>query len=500
MRVVGKNMDEQKNDNEQVRQVEPAKPAGNLIRIKPFAFIMVLFFTVIATAGITIFALTFGENKVVEVKVPVERLEFKELYDAYDLLKAKYYTEFDEELAVNGAINGLLESLGDPYSDYMTVEESKVFNESLSSSFQGIGAEVQERNGYIMVVSPIKNSPAERAGILPKDIILNVDDESIKGMSVNDAVQLIRGEKGTEVTLTIQRDGVDAPFEMTITRDDIPVETVYGTLDETKIAHIQITSFSYETYNELSEILADFESQGMRAIVLDVRQNPGGSLKTAIDISNLFIDKGKNILQVQDGKGDPIVYKADGGKKYKQPMIVLIDEGSASASEILAGALNESQNVQLVGVTTFGKGTVQEVLQQKDGSTIKLTTGKWLTANGNWINEKGIAPTVEVPYPDYVTLNYVNPKIEFKLGSIDQAVGSAERMLEVLGYSPGTVDNVFDDNTSEAVKQFQENNSIEATGILSGETTFTLLDELSSFVKENDPQLLKAKEILTPEQ
>ena len=490
-------MSEQKNENEQVRQVEPARPAGKSIRIKPFAFIMVLFFTVIATAGITIFALTFGDKKVVEVKVPVERLEFKDLYDAYDLVKAKYYTEFDEELAVNGAINGLLESLGDPYSDYMTVEESKVFNESLSSSFQGIGAEVQERNGYIMVVSPIRNSPAERAGILPKDIILNVDDESIKGMSVNDAVQLIRGEKGTDVRLTIQREGVDAPFEMTITRDDIPVETVYGTLDDSKIAHIQITSFSFETFNELSKILADFESKGMRSIILDVRQNPGGSLKTAIDISNLFIDEGKNILQVQDGKENPEVYKAQGGKKYKQPMIVLIDEGSASASEILAGALNESQNVQLVGVTTFGKGTVQEVLKQKDGSTIKLTTGRWLTAKGNWINEKGIAPTVEVPYPDYVTLNYVNPKIEFKVGTIDQAVSSAERMLEVLGYSPGTIDNVFDESTSQAVRQFQQKNNLEETGVLVGETTFTLLDALSTFIKDNDPQLLKAKEILT---
>ena len=493
-------MDQQKNDNEQVRQVEPAKPAGKLLRIKPFAFIMVLFFTIVATAGITILALTFGENKVVEVKVPLERAEFTKLYDAYDLLKLKYYTEFDEDLAVNGAINGLLESLGDPYSDYMTVEESEAFNESLSSSFQGIGAEVQERNGYIMVVSPIKNSPAERAGILPKDIILNVDNESIKGMSVNEAVQLIRGQKGTDVTLTIQREGVEAPFEMTITRDDIPVETVYGTLDENKIAHIQITSFSFETYNELTDILADFESQGMRGIVLDVRQNPGGSLKTAIDISNLFIDKGKNILQVQDGKGEPIVYKADGGKKYKQPMIVLIDEGSASASEILAGALQESQNVQLVGVTTFGKGTVQEVLEQKDGSTIKLTTGRWLTANGNWINEKGIEPTVEVPYPDYVTLNYVNPNTEFKVGSIDQAVSSAERMLEVLGYTPGTVDNVFDETTSEAVKTFQQQNDLEETGILAGDTTFALIDALSAFVKDNDPQLLKAKELLTPAQ
>ena len=491
-------MDEQKNDNEQVRQVEPAKPAGKFLRIKPFAFIMVLFFTIIATAGLTIFALTFGEKNVVEeVKAPVERTEFTKLYDAYELLKAKYYTEFDQELAVNGAINGLLESLGDPYSDYMTVEESKVFNESLSSSFQGIGAEVQERNGYIMVVSPIKNSPAERAGILPKDIILYVNEESIKGMSVNEAVQLIRGKKGTEVTLTIQREGVEAPFKMTITRDDIPVETVYGTLDDNKIAHIQITSFSYETYKELTTILDDFEKQGMRAIVLDVRQNPGGSLKTAIDISNLFIDEGKNILQVQDGKGEPTVYRAEAGKKFKQPMIVLIDEGSASASEILAGALKESQNVQLVGVTTFGKGTVQEVITQKDGSTIKLTTGRWLTADGNWINEKGINPSVEVPYPDYVTLNYVNPSTEFNIGSIDPAVSSAERMLEVLGYLPGTIDNVYDENTSEAVKQFQQQNNLEETGILAGETTFTLLDALSAFIKENDPQLLKAKELLT---
>ncbi len=493
-------MDEQKNENEQVRQVEPAKPAGKLLRIKPFAFIMVLFFTVIATAGLTIFALTFGEKKVVEVKVPVEHTEFAKLYDAYELLKLKYYTDFDQELAVNGAINGMLESLSDPYSDYMTVEESNIFNESLSSSFQGIGAEVQERNGFIMVVSPIKNSPAERAGILPKDIILSVDDESIKGMSVNEAVQLIRGPKGTEVTLMIQREGVEAPFEMTITRDDIPVETVYGTLDDNKIAHIQITSFSFETYKELTTILADFEKQGMRAIILDVRQNPGGSLKTAIDISNLFIDEGKNILQVQDGKGQPTVYKAEGGKKYKQPVIVLIDEGSASASEILAGALKESQNVQLVGQTTFGKGTVQEVISQKDGSTIKLTTGRWLTADGNWINEKGIAPTVDVPYPDYVTLNYVNPNTEFKVGSIDQTVNSAERMLEVLGYSPGTVDNVFDEKTSEAVKKFQKQNNLEETGVLAGETTFSLLDALSAFIKENDPQLLKAKELLTPAQ
>lgn len=490
-------MDEQnQTSNENVRQVEPVKPAGKYIRIKPFAFIMIIFFIIIATVGITLFALTFGEKKVVEVKVPIERAEFSKLYNAFDLIKSKYYSDFDEEKVINGAINGLLEGLGDPYSDYMTVEESKAFNESLSSSFQGIGAEVQERNGYIQVVSPIKNSPAEKSGLLPKDIILYVDEQSIQGMSVNDAVKLIRGEKGTDVTLTIQREGIAEPFKMTITRDDIPVETVYGTLDENKVAHIQITSFSFETYNELVKILEDLEKQGMEKIVLDLRQNPGGSLKTAIDISNLFIDKGKNILQVQDGKGEPTVYVAEGGKKYKLPMVVLIDEGSASASEILAGALSESENIQLVGVTSFGKGTVQEVLEQPDGSTIKLTTGRWLTANGNWINEKGIKPNVEVPYPDYVSLSYVNPSTEYKVGSIDQAIQSAERMLQVLGFEPGTVDNVFDEETETAIKSFQQANNLEATGVLAGDTTYALMEGLSKYIKDNDPQLLKAKELL----
>ena len=287
---------------------------------------------------------------------------------------------------------------------------------------------------------------------------------------------------------------------MTLVRDDIPVETVYGTLDENKVAHIQITTFGYETHTELAALLQDLEAQGMEKIVLDLRQNPGGSLSTAINIANMFIDKGKNILQTQDGKQKAVVYKAEGGKKYKLPMVVLIDEGSASASEILAGALSESENIQLIGLTSFGKGTVQEVISNKDGSTLKITTGKWLTANGNWIHEKGIKPDVEVAYPDYVTLAYVSPATEFKVGSVDPSVSSAERMLEVLGYSPGTIDNVFDENTNEAVKQFQKQNNLEETGVLAGETTFTLLDALSAFIKENDPQLLKAKELLTPAQ
>src|SRR5690606_13154014 len=213
----------------------------------------------------------FGEKKVVEVKEPVERAEFKKLYDAYDALQQKYYEDVNEEEVVYGAINGMFDALGDPYSDYMNKDEASSFNESLSSSFQGIGAEIQERNGYIMIVSPIKNTPAEKAGLQPKDMVLAVDGKSVKGMSSTEAVLLIRGEKGSEVTLTIQRGDAES-FDMTIVRDDIPVETVYGDIDEEGIAHFQITSFSENTAVELEKLLIEYEKQGMKGIVLDVRQ------------------------------------------------------------------------------------------------------------------------------------------------------------------------------------------------------------------------------------
>lgn len=488
-------MDEQRIDTEE----QPVKPAGKFIRIKPFAFIMLLFLTILLTAGLTIFALTFGDERVVEVKVPVERAEFAQLYDAYDELKAKYYTDINDGEVVNGAINGMFDALGDPYTDYMNKDEAQSFNESLSSSFQGIGAEIQERNGYIMVVSPIKNSPAESAGLQPKDLILSVDGESIEGLSATEAVLLIRGEKGTKVTLEVKRGENPEVLSFVIVRDDIPVETVYGELDEEKIAHIQITSFSEQTAKELKTILADFEAQGMAGIVLDVRQNPGGYLDAAIEISNLFVAKDQNILQLQGRDGEPQVLQAQGGKKYTLPVTVLIDEGSASASEILAGALGESYGAQVVGVTSFGKGTMQEISYFDDGSNLKFTTGKWLTPKGNWINETGIAPDIEVPYPEYAQLSYVNPEAELTVGTTQEVVASAEGMLEALGYDPGEVDSSYTEQTASAVKKFQTAQKFEPTGVLAKETTYALMDAIREKMQKEDPQLVKAKELLIAE-
>ncbi|WP_042475544.1 lmo1851 family serine protease [Bacillus ndiopicus] len=496
-------MDEQQRTEEQQVQQnvqQPIKPAGKFIRIKPFKFIMLMFLTILVTAGLTIFALTFGEQKVVEVKVPVERAEFKQLYDAFDELKKNYYVEIDDEKVIHGAINGMFDALEDPYSDYMNSEEATNFNESLSSSFQGIGAEIQERDGYIMVVSPIKNSPAEKAGILPQDLILSVDGESLKGLSASEAVLRIRGEKGTSVTLMIQRGVEEEPMEIKLVRDDIPIETVHGEMGSDKVAHIQISSFSEQTAEEVAKSLAEFEEQGMKGVVLDVRQNPGGYLTAALDISNFFVPEGKPILLIQSRTGEPEAMVAEGGKKYKIPVTVLIDEGSASASEILAGALQESAGAKVVGKTSFGKGTVQTVANLPDGANLKFTTSKWLTPNGNWINEKGIKPDVEVNTAPYASLPYIDPKQELKLETNSKLVNAAEQMLEVLDYKVGKVDNVFDQDTEAAVKQFQAANELEETGILTGKTTYALMDALREKLRADDPQLLKAKKLLIGEE
>lgn len=483
--------------SEQSVDEKPASPANRYIRIKPFYFLMLLFGLILLTAGITIFALTAGDDKVVEVgSTTVERNEFQKLFDTYDKLKLEYYSDVDDEELVNGAINGMIDALGDPYSDYMNQEEAGHLNETISSSFQGIGAEIQERNGFITVVSPIKNSPAEKAGILPNDRILAVDGQNIQGKSASEAVLLIRGEKGTEVTLTIQRGETTEPMEVTIVRDEIPIETVYSEMLSDGVAHIQITSFSQNTFEELKQAISQMEEEGMKAMVLDVRQNPGGLLSAAIEISDLFVNEGEPILQVQEKDKEPEVYTATGGLKVKMPVALLIDEGSASASEILAGALKEAAGAPLVGLTTFGKGTVQTANDLPDGSNLKFTTAKWLTPDGNWIHEKGITPDYKVDYPKYASLPFLDPSVEMKNGVLSSAVQAAEEMLSAVGYDPGNVDGLYDESTEEAVRALQEDQKIQVDGILKGDTTYALMDRLRQKVEEDDPQLLKAKEVL----
>ncbi|MCE4047333.1 S41 family peptidase [Bacillus sp. Au-Bac7] len=458
---------------------------------------MLIFFTVILAAGITTVALAFGEEPA--VTVGTDRSEFSKLYSAYDTIKDKFYQDVDTEDLVNGAIDGMFTALDDPYSDYMNQEEASSFNESISSSFEGIGAEIQEKDDSIIVVSPIKGSPAEKAGVKPNDNILTVDGKSLQGMSSSEAVTLIRGKKGTTVSLEIERAGSEDTLKIDIVRDTIPIETVYGELRDDGIAEIQITSFSSDTAQELVDKLNEFKEKGMKGIVLDLRQNPGGLLTQVQEIANLFIPEGELIFQVEHKNGKIEQVASENTNANKLPLVVLIDEGSASASEILAAAVNQSADVPLVGVKSFGKGTVQSAIELSDGSNIKFTTDKWLTPDGSWIHEKGIEPTYKVELPSYAKLTIINPDTKLKLDSNSNEVKTAQEMLNALGYKVENANGYFDESTEEAVKEFQEKEKLKVDGVITGDTTLKLMEKLSEKIQKNDTQMKKAIEILNKE-
>ncbi|MEY9867806.1 S41 family peptidase [Peribacillus sp. RS7] len=482
---------------EEENQQQP-KEAGKFIKIKKFTFIMGIFLVIFLTAGITTIALTFGNEKVESI-APDKHSEFEKLYSTYDTIKDNYYEEIDQDKLVDGAINGMIKSLDDPYSAYMDKKEASSFHESISSSFEGIGAEIQEQDGKIMVVSPIKGSPAEKAGVKPNDIILSVDGKSVEGLSSSEAVLKIRGEKGTKVNLSISRAGESEPIELTIKRDTIPIETVYAEMLDDGVAKIQVTSFSEHTVQELKTALEEMSKKDMKGLVLDLRGNPGGLLDQAIEMASLFIPNGEVVLQVEERSGKKDVYKSKNDGELKIPVVVLIDDGSASASEIVAAAVSESADIPLIGVKSFGKGTVQTAQDFEDGSNFKYTAAKWLTPEGNWIHKKGIKPDINVKLPDYANLPYISPDKELKASDSSSEVKAAEEMLKEAGHDPGKIDGFFDEATKNAVTAFQREQKIKETGTIKDDTTVKLMQVIREKILKNDTQVKKAVEVLKKE-
>lgn len=434
-----------------------------------------------------------GEGLLASIaKKGLEQEEAKKIGTALDLIESNYYKDVDRDKLVDGAINGMMESLGDPYSNYMGKVTAEQFEESIEGSFSGIGAEVSSVNGYVEVVSPIKGSPADKAGIRAKDVILSVNGESLQGLDLNAAVAKIRGPKGSKAVLKVKRPGTAEPIEFVIVRDDVDLETVTSRLESDGVGIIEISQFSLNTGDRFKEELKNLENRGMKGLVIDVRNNPGGVLSVVIDIAEQFVPKGKLIVQVEDKEKKREKHPSQGSSK-PYPVVLLMNKGSASASEILAGALQESAGAILIGENSFGKGTVQTSFDKQfgDGSLLKVTIAKWLTPNGTWIHEKGIEPDLKVAQPAYFSVAPLDKKKTLKFDSNNSDVMSAQIMLDAIGFKPGRKDGYFDRATEKAVKSFQSSRKLKADGKVNAGTAEALEAALIKKIQDpaNDNQL-----------
>jgi len=361
-----------------------------------------------------ILGLVKGENTVDE-----EKADFGIFWDTWEALDKNYaLSPLDEKAMVYGAISGMVDSLGDPYTVFMTPDENESLSEDMSGFFGGIGAEVGFRNGFVTVIAPLKGSPAEKSGLLSGDKIIEVGEENVEDYNVDEVVNLIRGEEGTKVTLVILRGEEVMNFE--IMREEIADQTVKWEMKENGVVYLEIRQFKRETAGELDAQIGDILSQDPKGIVLDLRNNPGGYLDVVVEVASRFINDGE-VVVFEESEGGKKAYKAEGGKRFDgMPIVVLVNEGSASASEILAGALKDYGLATLIGKTTFGKGLVQGILDMKDGSALKVTVAKWLTPNGENINENGIAPDIEVDYTYEDYENGIDPQLDKAIEMLKQ--------------------------------------------------------------------------------
>ena len=433
------------------------------------------------------------EIRLVEKKQAVQLVdetdELKKVHALYNEINEYYVGDVKKEELVEGAVKGMTEALKDPYTTYLNNEEATNLTNSLSGSFGGIGAIVTLKNERPTIAeAPIKGSPAEKSGLKAEDVILKVDGKETTGKTVDEVVSNIRGKKGSKVTLTILRG--EETFDVTLTRDTIPQTTVTGTLDKDNktVGAIQISSFGENTASELKETIKSLRKDGATSFIIDLRNNTGGLLDQVEEMSSMFLKDGKTIVQFSDKEGnksETIAGKElDNGFKVEEPVAILVNEYSASASEIFAAALNESADVPLIGTKTFGKGTVQTVRGLDEQSELKLTVMKWLTPSGKWIHEKGIEPTIQVEYPDYAFLIPISREKTLKVGDSSEVVENANKILAALGYS--TKGQEFDKQTETAVREFQTAHNLSVTGEIDDATATALEKNLYDLIKQND--------------
>lgn len=345
-------------------------------------------------------SLHFGDKVLLETDSPETAVSLQKLVMLKDYLGDNYYQPIEENDLMEGALKGMFNSIGDPYTVYMNSNEFENFMTETEGSFGGIGIQVTiDEKGLVTVIAPIEDTPGERAGLKSGDKIVKVDGEDVIGMELDEVVDKMKGEEGTKVSLTISREGREDYLEKEITREVIRIKTVKSEMLEDDLGYIRISMFDENTSEDFSSHLKELENQDMRGLIIDLRGNPGGSLREVVEISDRILGE-QTIVYTEDREGKKEYYDSDKENQLEIPLVLLVNEGSASASEILAGAVKDSKSGTLVGSTTFGKGIVQTVQTLSDGSGMKYTSSEYFTPNGINIHGKGIKPDVAIEIPE----------------------------------------------------------------------------------------------------
>lgn len=365
---------------------------------------------IIACAALFVLGLMIGQGKITlldrsgytgKTNLP-QSLNYSELNDLYSVLRQNYDGTLSDDQIIDGLKHGMAKSTGDPYTEYMSAKEAKEFNDSLQGTFSGIGAKLElDDQGNVIIAAPLVGSPAEAAGLRAKDVIVSIDGKSAFGLSTNEAVLKIRGEKDTKVKLIILRDNKQR-LDFEITRDTIKIPTVvYKTIADGKIGYLQVSQFSDDTDELVQAAAESFKKDGINKVILDLRDNPGGEVTTAVNLSSLWLSPGDLVVSQKRGKTTISQDNANATNTLKGVQtVVLINAGSASASEITALALRDHAAATVIGENSYGKGVVQGLFPFSDGSSVKITIAKWYSPKGTNIDKKGITPDKVVTITD----------------------------------------------------------------------------------------------------
>jgi len=430
--------------------------------------------------------------------------------EAFEIIQKRGVHPVEGNQLIEGALRGMADEIGDPYSTYFTEEEAAAHRESLASERIGIGAEITRSNGKFIIVAPVKSSPADKAGLQPYDEIVRIDGESLDGDSLQDVVQRIRGKKGTTVSMTVYRPDLNKHLELSVTRDAIPVTTVMSNLieeNDRKVGYISITTFGEKSAKEWAIATDKMLDEGAEAIIVDVRGNPGGYLHSVGDIAGSLLPDDSIYAFMQDGNGalTPLVVEKPedivfNEKLKKVPLVLLQDKGSASASEVLSGALKDLRRGFIAGTESFGKGTVQETIDLSNGGEVKLSTHKWLTPKEKWIHGKGVGVDLEVKQNELFG-EYIRGVVatDYKEGDYNDDIAYGQRLLKGLGYNVGREDGYFDGATAKAVGLFRADQKVGNQEIMDRKFFTTLKEEVELFRKDskNDQQLQMAIDYLS---